>query len=183
MRKPEPRVRLERPSARRERDYLAASLRSRALHRGFVVPASNPREYRAYLRAARRASQESFFVVDASSGGLAGVININNIVRHASLSGQLGYYAFVPHAGNGLMREGLTLVIARAFRELGLHRLEANIQPGNRRSIALVEGLGFRREGKARGFLKIGNRWRDHDRWALLKEDWRSRATTTQARA
>ena len=183
MGKPKPRVRLERPSARRERDYLNGALRSRALHRGYVVTASTPREYYAYLQATRRANQESFFVVDAPSGELAGVININNIVRHASLSGQLGYYAFVPHAGNGLMREGLVLVIARAFRELGLHRLEANIQPGNRRSIALVEGLGFRREGKARGFLKIGNRWRDHERWALIKEDWRSRATPAQARA
>lgn len=172
---PKPRVRLERPSARRERDYLNGALRSRALHRGYVVAASKAREYHAYLRATRRANQESFFVVDEESGELTGVININNIVRHASLSGQLGYYAFAPHAGNGLMREGLALVIACAFRELGLHRLEANIQPGNRRSIALVEGLGFRREGRARRFLKIGNRWRDHDRWALLKEDWLSR--------
>jgi [ribosomal protein S5]-alanine N-acetyltransferase len=173
--KPKPRVRLERPSARREPDYLQAALRSRVLHRGYVVPAATPREYRAYLRRARRANQESFFVIDAQSGELAGVININDIVRHAELSGRLGYYAFVPHAGQGLMRDGLRLVIERAFRELGLHRLEANIQPGNRRSIALVEGLAFRREGKARGFLKIGNRWRDHERWALLKEDWRSR--------
>jgi ribosomal-protein-alanine N-acetyltransferase len=171
--KPKPRVRLERPSARREREFLAATLRSRVLHRGYVVAASSPREYRSYLRATRRDNQESFFVVDAQSGELAGVININDIVRHAELSGRLGYYAFVPHAGNGLMREGLALVIACAFRELGLHRLEANIQPGNGRSIALVEGLGFRREGKARGFLKIGNRWRDHERWALLREEWR----------
>jgi ribosomal-protein-alanine N-acetyltransferase len=173
--KPKPRVRLERPSARRERDYLQAALRSRALHRGFVVASSTPSEYHTYLRATRRANQESFFVIDAESGELAGVININDIVRHAQLSGRLGYYAFVPHAGNGLMREALASVIARAFGELGLHRLEANIQAGNRRSIALVEGLGFQLEGKARGFLKIGNRWRDHDRWALLREDWRSR--------
>jgi len=173
--KPKPRVRLERPSARRERDYLQAALRSRALHRGYVVPASTPREYRAYLLRARRSNQESFFVVDAESGDLAGVVNINDIVRHSELSGRLGYYAFVPHAGKGLLREGLNLVIERAFREFGLHRLEANVQPGNRRSIALVEGLDFRREGKARGFLKIGNRWRDHDRWALLKEEWRLR--------
>jgi len=171
--KPKPRVRLERPSARRERDYLQAALRSRALHRGYVVPASTPREYRAYLLRARRSNQESFFVVDVESGDLAGVVNINDIVRHSELSGRLGYYAFVPHAGKGLLREGLNLVIERAFREFGLHRLEANVQPGNRRSIALVEGLDFRREGKARGFLKIGNRWRDHERWALLKEEWR----------
>jgi ribosomal-protein-alanine N-acetyltransferase len=172
---PKLRVRLERPSARRERDFLDAAARSRALHRGYVVTAATPREYRRYLRHARRAKQESFFVVDAASGELAGVININDIVRHAELSGRLGYYAFTPHAGKGLMREGLTLVVAHAFRALGLHRLEANIQPSNRRSIALVETLGFRREGTARGFLKIGNRWRDHDRWALLREDWRSR--------
>jgi ribosomal-protein-alanine N-acetyltransferase len=170
-----PRVRLERPSARREREYLEAALRSRALHRGWVVPASTPREYRAYLLRARRSNQESFLVVDAESGGLAGVVNINDIVRHTELSGRLGYYAFVPHAGCGLIREALDLVIERAFRELGLHRLEANVQAGNRRSIALVEGLDFRREGTARGFLKIGNRWRDHERWALLREDWRSR--------
>lgn len=175
MTKPHPRVRLERPSARREREYLRAALRSRALHRGYVVLASTPHEFDAYLRAARRVNQESFFVIDASTHELAGVININEIVRHAELSGRLGYYAFVPHAGKGLMREGLELVVGRAFDELGLHRLEANIQSSNRRSIALVEGFGFRSEGKARGFLKIGNRWRDHERWALLKEDWRSR--------
>jgi len=168
-----PRIRLERPSARREREYLEAVLRSRALHRGFVVAGTTPRDYRSYLRRTRRDNQESFFIVHAESGELAGVININDIVRHAELSGRLGYYAFVPHAGNGLMCEGLRLVIDRAFRELGLHRLEANVQASNRRSIALVEGLGFTREGNARGFLKIGNRWRDHERWALLKEDWR----------
>lgn len=175
MTEQKPRVRLERPSARRERDYLDAAKRSRALHRGYVVAAATPREYRAYLTRARGENQESFFVVDAQSGELAGVVNISEIVRHAELSGRLGYYAFVPHAGKGLMREGLRLVIGRAFRELGLHRLEANVQPGNRRSIELVQGLEFKREGRARGFLKIGTRWRDHERWALLKEDWRPR--------
>ncbi len=99
---------------------------------------------------------------------------MNDIVRHTQQSGRLGYYAFVPHAANGLMREGLGYVIAYAFRDLGLHRLEANIQPANRRSAALVESLGFELEGTARGYLKIGGRWRDHQRWALLKDDWRA---------
>jgi [ribosomal protein S5]-alanine N-acetyltransferase len=167
------RVRLERPTLRRAREYLAAVRRSRALHRGFVTTASTPEEYRDYLRRARRKNQESFFVVTAASGELAGVVNVNEIVRHSEQSGRLGYYALVPHAGSGLMREGLALVIDRAFGELGLHRLEANVQPSNRRSIALVRGLGFRREGVVRGYLKIGGRWQDHERWALLKEDWR----------
>jgi len=168
------RVRLERPTLKREREYLAAVHRSRTLHRGFVTTASTPEEYRDYLRRVRRKNQESFFVIVAHSDGLAGVVNINEIVRHSEQSGRLGYYAFVPHAGAGLMREGLALLIGRAFGEIGLHRLEANVQRANRRSIALVGALGFRREGVARGYLKIGGRWQDHERWALLKEEWRS---------
>ena len=79
------------------------------------------------------------------------------------------------------MAEGLALVIGRAFGELGLHRLEANVRRANRRSIALVRGLGFHREGVARGYLKIGGRWQDHERWALLKEDWRRIAQSRRA--
>ena len=167
------RVYLERPSARREREFLDSALRSRALHRGFVGAPERPNEYRDYLRRSRSESQRSFFVIEAESEALAGVVNINEIVWYSEQSGRLGYYAFTPWAGTGLMREGLRLVIGVAFRELGLHRLEANIQRNNVRSIALVEVLGFEREGTARRFLKIGNRWRDHERWALLKEDWR----------
>jgi ribosomal-protein-alanine N-acetyltransferase len=167
------RVNLERPSARREPEFLASALRSRALHRGFVTSPATPSEYREYLRRSRRAEQRSFFVVEPESGALAGVININDIVRRCEQSGRLGYYAFTPWAGTGLMRAGLDLVIGVAFREVKLHRLEANIQLNNPRSIALVEGLGFSREGTARRYLKIGNRWRDHERWALLKEEWR----------
>jgi ribosomal-protein-alanine N-acetyltransferase len=72
------------------------------------------------------------------------------------------------------MREALDLVIAHAFGPLRLHRLEANIQPNNLRSIALVRGLGFSYEGFARRYLKVGGLWRDHELWALLKEDWRA---------
>src|SRR5882672_3746552 len=169
------RVRLERPTLRREREYLAAVRCSRALHRGFVTTAATPKEYRDYLRRARRKDQESFFVVTAESGELAGVVNVNHIVRYGEQSGRLGYYAFAPHAGSGLMREGLALAIGREFGDLGLHRLEANVRHSNRKSIALVRGLGFRREGVARGHLKISGRWQDHERWALLKEDWRRR--------
>jgi ribosomal-protein-alanine N-acetyltransferase len=66
------------------------------------------------------------------------------------------------------MTEGLTLVTRHAFRELKLHRLEANIQPANIASIALVKRCGFSREGYSPDYLKIRGRWRDHERWALL---------------
>jgi len=90
----------------------------------------------------------------------------------------LGYYAFAPHAGSGLMRAGLRLVIHLCFREIGLHRLEANIQPANERSLALVRSLGFRKEGLSRRYLKIRGRWQDHERWAMLAEEWRTLGRT-----
>lgn len=63
----------------------------------------------------------------------------------------------------------MSVVIRRAFGELKLHRLEANIQPGNVASIALVRACGFALEGYSPRYLKIGGRWRDHERWALLR--------------
>src|SRR6202012_998808 len=98
-------------------------------------------------------------------GGLVGVINLNEIIRGAFQNASLGYYAFVPHAGQGLMREGLQLVLRDAFTKLKLHRLEADIQPGNRSSIALVQKCGFIYEGTARRLLKVRDRWQDHQRW------------------
>jgi ribosomal-protein-alanine N-acetyltransferase len=102
------------------------------------------------------------------------VINLNEVVRGSFQSAYLGYYAFEPFAGQGFMSAGMTLVLRQAFREIGLHRLEANIQPENKASIALARRLGFRREGFSPRYLKLGGRWRDHERWALLREGWRS---------
>ncbi len=71
------------------------------------------------------------------------------------------------------MRQGMLLVLRYAFEKLKLHRLEANIQPENRASIALVQTCGFVCEGTSRRLLKVRGRWRDHERWALLSEDFK----------
>lgn len=167
------RVYIERPTAKREEEFLRAIRRSRALHRNWVQPPDHPAAYQHYLKVLRRDNQEGFFVCEAESGSLAGVVDIDDIVRGALQSASLGYYALAPYAGQGLLREGLGLVIHHCFRDLKLHRLEANIQPQNRRSIALVGSLGFRLEGVSPRFMKIGGRWRDHQRWAILADEWR----------
>ena len=97
-----------------------------------------------------------------------GVINISNMVMGLFRSAFLGYYGFAGHERQGLMREGMKAVVRHAFTKLKLHRLEANIQPGNAASLALAKSCGFAKEGFSPRYLKIGGRWRDHERWAII---------------
>lgn len=170
-----PRVCLVRPSLRWLVPFVAAVRRSRSLHARWVAPPSTPVAYRAYLRRLRGPAHVGYLVCLRESGELVGVVNVSEIVRGALQSGYLGYYAFRPHAGRGLMAEGLSLVVDDAFRRLRLHRLEANIQPGNVRSIWLARRLGFQREGYSVRYLRILGRWRDHERWAILADGPRRR--------
>lgn len=166
------RVSLVKPSKKYATEYLNAVARSRSLYRNLMTPIVTRPGFEKLIKHAKSPRCSSYFVVLKDSGELVGAINIENIVGGFFQSATLGYYAFVPHAGNGLMREGLIQVINDAFRRLRLHRLEANIQPVNKRSIELVASLGFELEGLSPRFLKICGRWRDHERWALRTENW-----------
>lgn len=165
---------LEKPSARRRQEFLAAVARSRKLHKGWADPPRTESQFCESLKRLRSPSHVGYWVC-TEGGQLAGVININEIVRGRFCSGYLGYYALVPHNGQGYMKRGLRTVISQAFGKHGLHRLEANIQPDNKVSRHLVQRLGFRLEGFSPRYLKIAGRWRDHERWALTAEEWKTR--------
>ena len=167
-------VTLRRPTARDADEFLLSVRRSRSLHKGLVSPPNTLERFREYTNGLRKKNRDGFLVLSGDSGELVGVVNVSEIVRGLFQSAYLGYYAFVPFAGRGQMRQGLTQVIQYSFSELKLHRLEANIQPGNRRSAALVESLGFRLEGYSPSYLKVCGRWRDHQRWAILAHEWGS---------
>jgi [ribosomal protein S5]-alanine N-acetyltransferase len=166
------RVRIRRASSADEAEFLAAVERSRTLHHPWIQAPSSPQAYQDYLSKHEDPRGVAFFIWLEDPHALVGAVNVTEIVMGSFRSAYLGYYAFMPYAGRGLMKEGLALVITHAFREMKLHRLEANIQPRNQRSKALVRKLGFRREGLSPRYLKIGGRWRDHERWAILSEDW-----------
>ena len=167
-----PAVRLVPASARYEAAFLAAVRESRALHRPWVSLPATHAGFRAYLKAKSGPRNLAYLVLSAA-GDLVGVVSVNEIVRGVFRSGYLAYCAFAPHHRRGFMSAAVARVVTHVFRREGLHRLEANIQPSNVASIRLVRRLGFRREGRSPRYLKIGGRWRDHERWAITREDWR----------
>lgn len=161
------RILLRHPTSGDQRAFLLAVRRSEALHRPWVSPPATPARFTALLKRMKSDEYRSFLVCTRDGDELAGTINISNIVMGMLRSGYLGYYAFAGFEGRGLMREGILAVVRLAFTKLKLHRLEANIQPANAASIALVRSCGFVQEGYSPRYLKIGGRWRDHQRWAI----------------
>jgi ribosomal-protein-alanine N-acetyltransferase len=151
-------------------EFIEAVLASRSLHHPWIDPPDTARRFAAYLEHAARDDQAAYLVRHLGCGGLVGYVNVGNMVRRAFQSAYLGYAAFASHAGRGLMTAGVRAVLGVAFGELGLHRVEANIQPANGRSIALVRRLGFEKEGYSPRYLMVDGDWRDHERWALRAE-------------
>ena len=102
---------------------------------------------------------------------LIGSCNITHIERGAAQSAKLGYWIGEQYARNGFARAAVAEVSRFGFEKLGLHRIEAAVQPDNAASIRVLEAVGFGYEGKARGYLKIDGQWRDHLVYAKLSND------------
>lgn len=109
---------------------------------------------------------------DAASDAILGRCTVSNVVRGAFHSANLGYSLDRDAWGRGLMGEAVGRVVDYAFGELRLHRLSANYMPRNERSGRLLRALGFRVEGYARDYLRIGGVWEDHILTALTNESW-----------
>ena len=170
------RVFLRPPTASDRNEFTALMRASRSFHKPWASAPTDDDRFAAYIADAQRPDFEAMLVCRYEDLAILGFFNLSQIVRRSLESAYLGYAVGKPFAGQGYMREGIELVLRRAFAELRLHRIEANIQPGNQASIALARGAGFSREGFSPRYLKIGGRWRDHERWAILADDWRQRA-------
>ncbi len=110
-----------------------------------------------------------------------GQASLSEIIRGPLQQAFLGYWIGRPFVRQGYMGEALPLVLRVAFGELKLHRVEANIQPGNAASIALARRVGFRMEGYSPRYLQIRGAWADHERWAMLSEEFLERYGTRSA--
>lgn len=161
-------VALRRPELADQAEFIRLAHASRALHKPWVTAPSTPEQFAAYVSRMQEPINHGFLICHAEQGSIVGVVNVTNVVLGLFRSGYLGYYAFSGCERQGFMSAGLLQVVRHAFTSLKLHRLEANIQPGNTASIALVKSCGFTKEGYSPKYLKIGGRWRDHERWAII---------------
>jgi len=161
------RVRVVQLSLKDEAEFIAGVQASRELHQKWVNPPRTRTSFREKVRLMQGPVNLAYCVRHSDNDALVGCIEITQIVRGLFRSAYLGYYAFAGQHRRGFMREGLQQVVELAFTELKLHRLEANIQPENLPSIALVRACGFEKEGYSPRYLKIRGRWRDHERWAI----------------
>ena len=151
-------------------EFLQLMRASMDMHRPWITPPTTPQMFRNYLQRIRRSDHEGYVICRTDDDRIVGVININHIVRGTFQNASLGYYVGAPFQGHGYMQQGLEQLLRLAFTTLGLHRLEANIQPDNLRSKALVESCGFDFEGLSRNFLYIEGEWRDHERWSVFAD-------------
>ncbi|MGL4617641.1 GNAT family N-acetyltransferase [Chroococcidiopsis sp.] len=166
------RVFIRKPNKEDWQELLFLHKRSKEFHFPWAFPPLNEQECKIYINRCQNENFEGLLICHLTDNKIIGVANFSQIFYRAFQNACLGYYVDVDFAGQGLMLEGVHLAIDYAFDTLGLHRVEANIQPENRASIHLVERLGFTKEGFSRRYLKINGEWRDHERWALTVEDW-----------
>jgi ribosomal-protein-alanine N-acetyltransferase len=165
------RVRLRVLDRADREEFLALARASRQLHRPWTYPPERADQFDDLFARSRRDDFVCLLAVTRQEDAIAGVFTISQIVRGAFQSAYLGYYANAAFAGQGLMREAMEQVLDHTFGPLALHRLEANIQPGNGPSIALARGAGFRLEGFSPRYLLIGGQWRDHERYAITVDE------------
>jgi ribosomal-protein-alanine N-acetyltransferase len=165
------RLEVRRPSGRDRAEVVAASVRSRELHHPWLVAPSDPDTYNGYLRRLRASRHAGFLLRLRDGGDVVGIVNVSDMILGNFRSAHLSYYAFAGHEGRGLMAEGVRWIVPYAFGHLGLHRLEANVQPANEPSRRLVQACGFRLEGFSPNYLTVDGAWRDHERWAITAED------------
>ena len=174
---------LRPPKAEDFAEYARLAKQSEKFHRGLIKMAKTQKDFDAFLERSESEENECFLVCHAEDRAIAGMINLSQIFRGAFQNAYLGYGLGVKFTRQGLMTEAVELILKYAFEDLRLHRIEANVQPHNTASIGVLQKNSFRKEGFSRKYLKVGGRWRDHERWAVIAEDYKSKSKNGKQRS
>lgn len=156
-------------------EFIALNKASEKFHRNLASPPKDRQVFEEYVTRNETEDNECFLICQKSDEKIVGSINLTQIFRARFQNAYLGYYLGKEYTGKGYMKEAIALILQYAFKDLKLHRIEANVQPNNIASIAVLERNGFSKEGFSPKYLKIGGRWRDHERWAIIRENWKAK--------
>lgn len=126
--------------------------------------------YLQAMRAEQRAGRGLSLGIELD-GRLVGQVMVSAIQRGAALTGTVGYWVDESVAGQGIAPSAVAMVVDHCFLQLGLHRVEVDVQPSNAASRRVVDKLGFRCEGVRRGLLHVDGQWRDHELWAMTIDE------------
>ena len=142
------------------------------------VPMTNVAEAVAYIdgihEGLRTRNLFQWGVCEGASGRIVGTCTLLD-VSPSNQRAEIGFAVARARWGRGLASEAVTTAMAFAFDQLGLHRLEADVDPRNERSLRLLERLGFRREGLLRERYLVGGERQDTVLLGLLRPDWAAR--------
>ena len=163
-----------------ECEYLARVRASAALHRGWVARPSTSAAFAEMLTRCAQDHVHAFVLVRREDGAFVGAANLTQIDNDPLSSAWIAFNAFAPYERRGYMTDGLHAVLRHAFGTLGLQRLEAEVQPANARSRALLTRVGFRHERCVSRSVKTGGPWRDYERWAIQPQPPASSAERTR---
>ena len=128
-------------------------------------------------RAVKNGNAVPLFVFHKEAGQLVGAITLDNIRRGPSQVGTIGYWVGQQYARQGFMSEAIIAMVAHAFADLDLSRVESACLPDNLASRGVLEKAGFKYEGVAQSYIQINGRWRNHVLYAALRDDRRGRST------
>lgn len=112
-----------------------------------------------------------FGVFDRENDALVGEVLVSLIQRFNVQSARISYGVFNHFWRQGIGLEVVEATVLFAFKKLKLHRLEAEIQPDNKASIALAKAVGFSQEGYRRKAVYFDRRWHDHVVYSIIAED------------
>jgi len=153
-----------------EKIFMANIRRSRDLHRSWVQVPTSAKAFQRYVQEMNTADDQAYVAIRSDTQEMVGVVELQDIFRGDFQNAYLIYYGFAEQLQQGFMQNAVEQVITKAFGQMKLHRLEANVQPDNLASIALLKACGFEKEGLSPKFLRKNGEWRDHERWALLND-------------
>ncbi len=132
-------------------------------------------EFKKLLKLQNKNREDDYFYdfgIFLKDGTLVGGVSLMDISRQVFQNAYLGYRVFNNHWGMGYGKEAVGLAIQMAFKTLKLHRVEAGIDPGNKRSQALARSLKMRRESLSKKRIFLGGKWLDLELYVMTSEDY-----------